>query len=143
MEIMRDHLKPFTKLPREYDALCRLHLPRPIHNAADYDNTAEVAGRLAGFEGKMNADQSDYFELLSTLMEAWEKETVKAKKFKPLELLQHLVEEHGMSGVPLSEVLGCSRKLGAMILRGERSITADHARTLAQYFDVPAGLFIE
>jgi antitoxin component HigA of HigAB toxin-antitoxin module len=134
---------PFSKLPREYTALCRLHLPRPIHDQADYDNMAEVAARFAGFEASMNADQHDYFELLSTLMEVWEKDTVKTKKRKPLELLQHLVEQHDLSGAALSEVLGCSRKLGPMILRGERSITADHARTLARYFDLPAGIFIE
>jgi antitoxin component HigA of HigAB toxin-antitoxin module len=134
---------PFAKLPRDYVALCRLHLPRPIHDQADYDNTAEIAAYFAGFEAKMNADQHDYFELLATLMEVWEITAVPAKKRTPLELLQHLVEQHEMNGAALSKVLGCSQKLGPMILRGDRSITAEHARSLGRHFDLPAGIFIE
>ena len=49
-----------------------------------------------------------------------------------------LVEERGMTGKDLSRVLGASRNLGAMILRGERRLTADHIRTLAAHFNVPA-----
>jgi antitoxin component HigA of HigAB toxin-antitoxin module len=33
--------------------------------------------------------------------------------------------------------------LGPMILRGERSITAEHARKLGKRFGLPAGVFIE
>ena len=48
------------------------------------------------------------------------------------------VEERGMTGKDFSQVLGASRNLGAMILRDERRLTADHIRTLAAHFDVPA-----
>jgi len=44
--------------------------------------------------------------------------------------------------VDLSRILQSSAKLGAMILRGDRSITADHARKLGEYFKLPAGTFI-
>ena len=33
----------FADMPRDYEALCRLHLPRPIHDKTDYENTVEVA----------------------------------------------------------------------------------------------------
>ena len=56
----------------------------------------------------------------------------------PLDVLRLLVEERGMTGKDLSQVLGASRNLGAMILRGERRLTADHIRTLAAHFNVPA-----
>ena len=48
------------------------------------------------------------------------------------------MEESGMIGKDLSQLLGASRNLGAMILRGERRLTADHIRTLAAPFNVPA-----
>ena len=48
----------------------------------------------------------------------------------PLETLKHLMQEHEMSATDLSRLLGASCQLGSMILRGERAITADHARAL-------------
>ncbi|MFV0336720.1 MAG: hypothetical protein ACK5LK_00545 [Chthoniobacterales bacterium] len=41
-----------------------------------------------------------------------------------------------------SRILNASRHLGPMILRGERRITADHARLLSKYFAVDVGLFL-
>jgi len=54
-----------------------------------------------------------------------------------------LLEEHGINATGLSRLLGASRQLGPMILRGERAITADHARVLGAHFGLPAGAFIE
>ena len=48
-----------------------------------------------------------------------------------------------MSATDLSRLLGASRQLGPMILRGERRITAEHARTLGSHFGLSAGAFIE
>lgn len=61
-------------LPADYAALCRFHLPRPIHDQADYENTAGIADAMAGFEEMMNADQNDYFDLLCRILEAWDRE---------------------------------------------------------------------
>jgi antitoxin component HigA of HigAB toxin-antitoxin module len=76
-------------------------------------------------------------------MEAWEAGHVPWRNVSPVERLKHLLEEHAMSAADLSRVLGASRQLGPMILRGERSITAEHARVLGVNFGLPAGSFIE
>ena len=133
----------FADFPDDYAALCRLHLPRPIHDRAEYANTLEIARAFAGFEEQMNNDQKDYFDLLCSLLEAWERAHVKWKTRKPLDILRHLLGEHGMNAADLSRLLGASRQLGPMILRGERAITADHARALGAHFRLPAGVFIE
>jgi HTH-type transcriptional regulator/antitoxin HigA len=143
MKTARKTALRFADLPRDYAALCRLHLPRPIRDKADYDNTLEITEAFAGYEAAMNGDQEDYFDLLCTLIEAWEAKHVKWAKVSPLKLLAHLLEEHGMNGSDLSRLLGASRQLGPMILRGERSITAEHARALGAHFGLPAGTFIE
>ena len=46
-----------------------------------------------------------------------------------------------MSAADLSRLLGGSRNLGAMILRGERKLTLNHVRTLSRRFHVSADLF--
>lgn len=48
-----------------------------------------------------------------------------------------------MSPADLSGLIGGSRNLGAMILRGDRNLTIDHIRTLSNRFGVPADLFID
>jgi len=47
----------------------------------------------------------------------------------------------GLAPADLSRILGCSRNLGAMILRGERKLTLKHVRTLSRRFRVSADLF--
>ena len=134
----------FTALPRDYPALCRLHLPRPIRDQADYDNTVEIADAFAGFEDAMSTDQTDFFDLLCKLIEVYEEEHVKwPKKRTALQRLQYLLAEHNLNGADLTRILGASRNLGNAILRGEREITADHARALGKHFALPAGAFIE
>ena len=36
----------FQDLPKDYAALCRVFLPRPIHDGVDYANVAEVADAM-------------------------------------------------------------------------------------------------
>src|SRR6266446_1836333 len=36
----------FQDLPKDYAALCRLFLPRPIHDAVDYANVVEVTDAM-------------------------------------------------------------------------------------------------
>lgn len=131
----------FETLPRDYAALCRLLIPRPIRDRVAYDNTLEVAEAFAGFEKQMNRDQTDYFDLLCALIEDYEKTA--APERTPLQMLEHLLAEHGLSAADLSRLLGSHRTLGPMILRGERSITAEHARALGRHFGLPAGVFVE
>jgi HTH-type transcriptional regulator/antitoxin HigA len=133
----------FANLPREYAAPCRLHLPRPVRDHAEYEDTLEVAEAFAGFETRMSKDQIDYFDLLAGLLEDWEALHVKWKKLPARKIIQHLLEEHDLSGADLSRMLGASRNLGTAILRGEREITIAHARALGARFGLPASTFID
>ncbi len=47
-----------------------------------------------------------------------------------------LLAEYGLAGADLSRILGGSRNLGAMILRGERNLTLPQVRKLAAHFEV-------
>ena len=57
-------------------------------------------------------------------------------------VLRHLMDEHGMNAGDLSRLLGGSRNLGAMILRGERNVTLPHVRALAAHFKVSPKVFL-
>ena len=132
----------FHSLPREFAALCAVLTPRPIRDRADYDNTVEIIEAMVLWEKEFSRDQEDYFEVICTLVERYEAEHAKWPDVSPVEMLRHLVDEHQMSGADLSRVLGGSRHLGSMILRGERSITLSHARKLAAHFGLQPGAFV-
>ena len=132
----------FQDLPKDYPGLCRRFLPRPIHDAIDYGNVAEVADALALWQDDFTADQRDYFDLLCSLMEEYDAANVKWPKVRGVDVLKHLLEEHGLAAVDLSRILDGSRNLGAMILRGERNLTLPHVRKLAAHFKVSAEAFV-
>ena len=97
---------------------------------------------MALWQDDFTADQRDYFDLLSSLIEEYDAEHVKWPKLKGWEIVQHLLDEHGLSAADLSRILGGSRNFGAMILRGDRTLTLAHIRKLAAYFKVGPELFI-
>jgi HTH-type transcriptional regulator/antitoxin HigA len=133
----------FARLPATFEALVKLHPPRPIHDKAAYDNTVEIVDVLAVAGAKLNRDQRDYLELLSTLVERYESETL-----PPLppssghELLAHLLEEHGLGGGDLADILDVHRSVAFRILKGERGLTTEHIKALCARFGVPADVFL-
>jgi HTH-type transcriptional regulator/antitoxin HigA len=92
---------------------------------------------------RLNAEQRDYLEVLTEFVDAYDKtKPVRRPKIKGLDVLKHLLIEHGLNGSALSRILGGSRNLGAMILRGDRNLTLAHVRKLAAHFKVNPELFI-
>ena len=136
------HIPNFAAMPGDYAGLCRMFLPRPIHDKAGYENTVEIADVFAGFEHRMTGDQNDYFDLLCDLIEKHDQKTARPPKLGALDLLKHLVKEHGLTGADLSRILGKSLPLGPMILRGERKITAAHAIHLGKHFGLRPDAFL-
>ncbi len=97
---------------------------------------------MALWQDDFTEDQRDYFDLLCSLMEEYDVEHFKWPKLSSRQILRHLLEERKQSPADLSRLLGGSRNLGAMILRGERNLTIAHIRKLSNYFKVGSELFI-
>jgi HTH-type transcriptional regulator/antitoxin HigA len=130
-------------IPEKWDELVRnLWLLRPIHTHSDYDAALEIAGELAARK-KLNKDQTDYFESLTTLIEAYEAEhyPIEASGHTPTEILKTLLELNAMTGSDLGRILG-QRQLGAKILAGTRELSKVHIKKLADFFSVDPCLFL-
>ena len=41
----------FARLPKDYAGLCRMLLPRPIHDKVDFENLTEITDAMAGLIG--------------------------------------------------------------------------------------------
>jgi HTH-type transcriptional regulator/antitoxin HigA len=130
-----------AKLPTRYPDLIALHVPRPIHDRAAYDNTVEIIDALAG--RTLNADQEDYLELLSQLVEAYESEHLgPPPKLGGVEALKFLLKENQLTGDDLAALLGVDRSNAYKLLKGTRQLTLGHVRLLAARFKVSAELFL-
>ena len=134
----------YADVPKTYRQLCQLYLPRPVHDDREAAAATELMNALAVFE-KLNADQRDYLDALTEFVDAYDKAELKANPWPEasgLDALKHLLAEHGLTGADLSRILGGSRNLGGMILRGDRHLTLAHVRRLARHFRVTPELFI-
>lgn len=132
----------FPDLPKDYAALCHLLMPRPIHDTVEYLNVAEMTDAMALWQDNFTADQRDYFELLCGLLGEYDRVQVRWPNVSVQARLEHLLEEADLSAADLSRLLGGSRNLGSMILRGERNLTLAHVRKLSEHFHVSPELFI-
>jgi HTH-type transcriptional regulator/antitoxin HigA len=126
-----------------YLALVRQFPLRPIRTKRDYAIATKVMEKLAvRGEDHLNADELDYLEVLTDLVEAYDNARCAAPKpGTPLERLKHLMEEAGMSTADLGRLLGNSG-LASQILHGRRQLSKTHIRILSQHFKLDAGYFL-
>lgn len=130
-------------LPGTIEDLVQQHPPLAIHDKVGYENAMEIIDALTCLP-KLTAGQSRYLDTISILVGEYENEHEKAvdtSDLGPLEVLRHLMGEHGMNASDLGRLLG-ERSLGPKILNGDRELSKSHIRKLSQYFGVSTDLFI-
>ena len=135
--------KVFLTLPKDYTGLCRRLLPRKIHDRAEYDEATGLVQVKALYDDEFTADQRDYFDLLCDLVEDHDQGHDGWPKVSGVQMLKHLLDEREMTGADLSRILGDSRDLGTIILRGDCRLTVDHIRSLAELFKVEPSVLLQ
>jgi HTH-type transcriptional regulator/antitoxin HigA len=80
-------------------------------------------------------------ELLTLLVRQFEESKYPLGHAEPIEALRILMEDRGIRQRDLIPVFGSS-SVASDVSNGKRSISKAHARKLAEYFHVPASLFI-
>ena len=131
-------------LPVGYGALVRLMPPQAIASDAGRDLAVEMIDRLMA-SGKLTRDQRLYLETLVQLVGVYESHERMTLAGTPggVELLKHLMHEHGMIASDLARLLGVHASMGSKILNGDRSLTLDHLKRLAERFKVGPQVFMD
>ncbi|HEY0793859.1 MAG TPA: helix-turn-helix domain-containing protein [Chthoniobacterales bacterium] len=128
--------------PHSYEELVRVYLPRKIHDRLGYQQAVEVVDWLAGHD--LNPDQEDFLDLVSDLVVEYESQQgMHDGPASPVELLQFLVEENGLTTREIGTLLGIHPSTAARILKGQRSITPEHAKKLGARFAVRPSRFLD
>jgi HTH-type transcriptional regulator/antitoxin HigA len=136
------HLSLPAEAPETYEELVRLYPPRKIHDQIEMEHATEVADWVA--IRAQNDAQLDYLELLGDLLDEYENRSGKADKASsPLEILNYLAEENDITTRELGKILGIDHSVAARILKGERAITIEHAKSLGTRFKMDPKAFLK
>lgn len=128
------------KLPRSFDKLAAEMPPQAIMDDVHYENTVEMIDRLMA-AGKLSKGQDLYLE---TLVQAYEAKhhAIDTADLGGADALRHLLADNNMNASDLARLLRVHLSMGSKILKGERSLTVEHLRKLADRFKVRPDLFI-
>jgi len=116
-------------------------MPVVIETEAENERMLAIVEKLMDKGEAMSAEEETLLKLLAKLIEDFEERYYHPPDATPLEVLQHLMESRGAKQTHLWELFG-SKGIASEVLNGKRGLSKTHARALADYFHVPADLFI-
>lgn len=127
--------------PVRYRRLVSRSMPVVIETEEENARILAIVEKLMQKGEKLSAEEEKLLKLLARLVEDFEERFYRPSEATPLEVLHHLMETRGVKQSHLWEVFG-SKGIASEVLNGKRGISKTHARALANYFHVPADLFV-
>jgi HTH-type transcriptional regulator / antitoxin HigA len=127
--------------PVRYRRLVSRAMPVLIETEEENARILAIVERLMEKGEGLTAEEEKLLKLLARLVEDFEQRFYKLSKATPLEVLHHLMEARGVKQSQLWDLFG-SKGIASEVLNGKRAISKTHARALANYFHVPADLFV-
>ena len=124
-----------------YGKLLARALPRVIKTEAENERMIAELERLDTRGHALTPEEEDLAELMTLLVRQFEESKYPLGHAEPLDALRVLMEDRDMRQRDLIPVFGSSSVVSD-VLNQKRSISKAHARKLAEYFHVPASLFI-
>lgn len=115
---------------------------KPIKTSKDHDNYLTRAYELMQLDLKPNSKESDELEVLSILIEAYEKTKYPIESPNPIEAILFRIDQLGMSKSELGKLLG-SRSRASEILKGKRKLSITMIRKLNQELGISAQTLIQ
>jgi HTH-type transcriptional regulator/antitoxin HigA len=117
----------------------------PLLTIRDEGDYAAAVQRLDSLLEEVGDDEQNplygFLDTLGTLIHAYEEEHVPIPEASGPEVLEYLMEEHGLTPQDLPELGGEARAVQA-VLAGERELHVGEIRALAERFHVSPAVFI-
>lgn len=113
---------------------------RPIRTQSDYQEALREIESL--FDAAENTPEYDQLDILSILVEAYEKTHFPIERPDPIEAIQYYMDARGWSRRDLETFLG-SRARVSEILSRKRTLTLEMIRKLNQELRIPAEILIQ
>ena len=113
--------------------------PKPITSKKQHD---DYVAALLDLErrARPSAEERDFAELLTVLIEAYERENYHIRAATPREVLQELIDANHLKQKDLAPILG-SDSIVSEILSGKRPLNKHHIEKLSERFNVSPAVF--
>jgi HTH-type transcriptional regulator/antitoxin HigA len=123
----------------EKDTLNGIAAPKVI--TSDAQNERYIAALLElEKKDRLSAEERDFAELLTVLVEAYEEEHFPIRAASPVEVLVELMEANNLKQKDLAPFLG-SESVVSEVLRGKRELNKYHIERLSRRFRVSPAVF--
>lgn len=106
---------------------------RIIKNKEQYNKYCNILEELIISEKKENKDE---IELLTLLVEKWDKENNSLNDLNPIELLKALMHENNLKSKDLVDILNISKGTVSKIMNYHKGLSKETIRKLSEYFKV-------
>ena len=112
----------------------------PIRNEKDYQNALSRLEEI--FNAKKGTEEGDELEILSILIDRYEKQGFPIGMPDPIEAIKFRMEQMGMKQKDLAEVVGYKSRVSE-ILNKKRKLTLDMIRKLNATLHIPTEVLIQ
>jgi HTH-type transcriptional regulator/antitoxin HigA len=127
---------------RKYGSMIAKIAPTVVQTEEENERLlAEIEKLMGKGEDNLTPEQDALLELLTQLVEAYEKRAYPRQKANPSELVAFLLEQRGLAPKDLWQALR-SRSRVSEILSGKRSVSKEQAKRLGEFFRVSPAAFI-
>ena len=137
-----DKTRTPAALPATFQGLVGELVPAVIHGEVAHRNALDMLRRIMR-AGKLNAEQAQYGELLGHLIADYARLKSPEPNVTGLDCLIGMMEQHEMNASDIARLLNVSPSLVSRVLKGERTLTWNHARVLAQRFGIKPEMLME
>ncbi|GBQ32294.1 helix-turn-helix domain-containing protein [Gluconacetobacter azotocaptans] len=114
---------------------------RPIRTDADHEWALKEIERYFENEPSPGSPDGDRFDVLATLIEAYERAHFPIEAPAPIDVLRFYMEQNGLAQADLAQVLG-SRPRASEVLAGRRDLSLTMIAAIRAAWGIPADLLV-
>jgi len=114
---------------------------KPIRSEADYNAALKAIERYFDRPPRRGSSEADTFDVLATLIEAYERKRWPIGLPRPLDAIRYRMEVAGYTQADLAGLLG-SRSRASEVLSGKRSLTLPMIRRVAAAWSIPVDALV-
>jgi len=126
---------------KKYGSLLASTLPTVIKTKAENDYYLSIVEELMRKGDELSREEEALLDLLSLLIETFERRYYKIKKSTPRAILNELIAANRLKQSDLLPVFGSKSRVSEVV-NGKRDISKEQAKKLAAFFHVSVDLFI-
>ncbi|EJM85871.1 MULTISPECIES: type II toxin-antitoxin system HigA family antitoxin [Pseudomonas] len=115
---------------------------RPIHTDEDYRAALKSVSAMFDNEPEPGTPEGDYFDIMITLIEAYESKQFPVDLPNPIDAIKFRMEQSGLSAADLAPAIGRTNRVYE-VLNGKRALTLPMIWKLHDLFGIPAESLIK